>query len=109
MTCFGCSAIAPIAPWRISGGNLPLIRIEGKYRRLVSKMADFEVALTTDAGGDSFCISLWDLATGMQLKVYKGGCCPSRCVSLLGKDYIMASQVNKPIIHVWNTAQVNKY
>ena len=72
-------------------------------------MADFEVALTTDAVGDTFCISLWDLATGMQLKVYKGGCCPSRCVCLLGKDYIMASQVNKPIIHVWNTAKVNKY
>ena len=72
-------------------------------------MADFEVALTTDAVGDTFCISLWDLATGMQLKAYKGGCCPSRCVCLLGKDYIMASQVNKPIIHVWNTAKVNKY
>ncbi|CAH3026839.1 unnamed protein product [Porites evermanni] len=68
-------------------------------------MADFEVALTTDAVGDTFCISLWDLATGMQLKVYKGGCCPPRCVCLLGKDYIMASQVNKPIIHVWNTAK----
>ncbi|KAJ7372545.1 hypothetical protein OS493_019054 [Desmophyllum pertusum] len=68
-------------------------------------MADFEVALSTESSGDNFCISLWDINSGMQLKAYKGGSCPSRCVSLLGKDYIMASQANKPIIHVWNMAK----
>lgn len=72
------------------------------------KMADFEVALSTESSGDNFCISLWDINSGMQLKAYKGGSCPSRCVSLLGKDYIMASQANKPIIHVWNMTKVSK-
>lgn len=70
-----------------------------------SKMADFEVALTTESSGDNFCVSLWDLNSGMQLKAYKGGSCQARCVSLLGKDYIMASQSNKPIIHTWNMAK----
>lgn len=70
-------------------------------------MADFEVALSTEASGDNFCVSLWDINSGMQLKAYKGGCCPCRCVSLLGKDYILASQLNKPIIHVWNLAKVS--
>lgn len=71
-------------------------------------MADFEVALTTEASGDNFCISLWDVNSGMQLKAYKGGSCSSRCVCLLGKDYVLASLVNKPIVHVWNTAKVRE-
>ena len=70
-------------------------------------MADFEVALTSEESGDNFCVSLWDVTSGMQLKSYKGGCSPSRCVSLLGKDYILASQLNKPIIHVWHTVKVS--
>ena len=74
-----------------------------------SKMADFEVALTTESSGDNFCVSLWDLNSGMQLKAYKGGSCQARCVSLLGKDYIMASQSNKPIIHTWNMAKVGVF
>lgn len=71
-------------------------------------MADFEVALTTDASGDNFCVSLWDVNSRMQLKAYKGGSSPPRCVCLLGKDYILASQMNKPIIHVWHTAKVSE-
>ena len=72
-------------------------------------MADFEVALTTEASGDNFCVSLWDVNSRMQLKAYKGGSSPPRCVCLLGKDYILASQVNKPIIHVWHTAKVSGF
>ena len=70
-------------------------------------MADFEVALSTEGSGDNFCVSLWDINSGMQLKAYKGGSCPCRCVALLGKHYILASQLNKPIIHVWNLAKVS--
>lgn len=69
-------------------------------------MADFEIALSTEATGDNFCISLWDINSGMQLKAYKGGGCPCRCVCLLGNDYILASQASKPVIHVWNMAKV---
>lgn len=68
-------------------------------------MADFEIALSTEATGDNFCISLWDINSGMQLKAYKGGGCPCRCVCLLGNDYILASQASKPVIHVWNMAK----
>lgn len=71
-------------------------------------MANSEVLMTSEESGDNFCISLWDVNSGMQLKAYKGGCCPSRCACLLGKDYIMASQVNKPIIHVWHTSKVSE-
>jgi WD40 repeat protein len=71
-------------------------------------MADAEVAFTTDALGDSFCISVWDLGSGMQIKNYKGGNCSPHALSLLGNQYIMAAQVNKPIIHVWNVAKVSQ-
>lgn len=71
------------------------------------KMADEEVFLTTGASEDNVCISLWGVNSGILLKSYKGGSCPSRSVCLLGKDFILASQVNKSVIHVWHTAKVS--
>ncbi|XP_074611878.1 WD repeat-containing protein 18-like [Acropora palmata] len=68
-------------------------------------MADEEVFLTTGASEDNVCISLWGVNSGILLKSYKGGSCPSRSVCLLGKDFILASQVNKSVIHVWHTAK----
>ena len=82
------------------------IRMTVGSKRKESKMADFEVALSTEATGDNFCVSLWDINSGMQLKAYKGGGCPCRCVCLLGNDYVLASQTNKPVIQVWNMAKV---
>ena len=83
------------------------ISMDCRLEKKESKMADFEVALSTEATGDNFCVSLWDINSGMQLKAYKGGSCPCRCVCLLGNDYVLASQANKPIIHVWNMAKVH--
>ena len=71
------------------------------------KMADEEVFLTTGASEDNVCISLWGVNSGILLKSYKGGSCPSRSVCLVGKDFILASQVNKSVIHVWHTAKVS--
>ncbi|XP_068726659.1 WD repeat-containing protein 18-like [Montipora capricornis] len=68
-------------------------------------MADEEVLLTTETSEDNVCVSLWSINSGIQLKVYKGGSCPSRSACLLGRDFILASQVNKPVIHVWHTSK----
>ena len=72
-------------------------------------MADEEVILTTGTSEDNVCISLWGVNSGILLKSYKGGSCPSRSVCLLGKDFILASQVNKSVIHVWHTAKVSNW
>ena len=69
-------------------------------------MADFEVAVSTESSGENFCISVWDLASGMQLKTYKGGCCSCHGLAVLGKNYIVAAQTGKPVLHVWNVAKV---
>lgn len=71
------------------------------------KMADEEVLVTTGASEDNVCISLWGVNSGILLKSYKGGSCPSRSVCLLGKDFILASLVNKSVVHVWHTAKVS--
>ena len=77
--------------------------------RIIFKMADFEVALTTEKSGENFCISVWDLSSGMQLKAYKGGSCSPHGLSVIGSDYIMAAQQNKSILHLWNIAKVCSY
>ena len=81
----------------------------GRTHTLKWKMADEEVFLTTGASEDNVCISLWGVNSGILLKSYKGGSCPSRSVCLLGKDFILASQVNKSVIHVWHTAKVSNF
>ena len=69
-------------------------------------MADVEVAMTTESSGENFCVSVWDLSSGMQLKAYKGGSCSPHGLSVVGSDYVMAAQSNKPMLHLWNTAKV---
>lgn len=62
--------------------------------------------ITSDSSGESFCISVWDLHSGMQIKSYKGSSCSPHTLSLLGKQYVLAAQDGKPIIYVWNIAKV---
>lgn len=73
----------------------------------IFKMADAEVAFTTDSLGENFCISVWDLGSGMQLKSYKGGNCAPRTLGFLGNQYLLAAQMNKSVINVWNVAKVS--
>ena len=63
-----------------------------------------EVALTTDSSSESPCVLCWDNKSWMQLKTYKNGTCS--CLSLLSQSYILAAQVNKPFIHVWDISKV---
>lgn len=70
-------------------------------------MADAEVLVTGDSSGESFCVSVWELQSGMQIKTYKGVGCAPHTLSLLGKQYLVAAQENKPVIYVWNIAKVS--
>ncbi|EDO39035.1 predicted protein, partial [Nematostella vectensis] len=68
-------------------------------------MADMEIALTTDSSGESFCVSVWSISSGMQIKTYKTGSCLAHGLSLLGSQYVLGAQMGKPILHVWNVAK----
>jgi len=70
------------------------------------KMAESEVLMTSDNSGERFCVSVWELHTGMQIKTYKGSSCSQHTMNLLGKQYVLAAQEGKPIISVWNIAKV---
>ena len=65
-----------------------------------------EIALTTDSSSESPCVLCWDTASWMQLKAYKNGVCPRKCLTLLSQSYILAVQTNKPFFYVWDISKV---
>jgi hypothetical protein len=42
----------------------------------------------------------------MQLKAYKQGVCPRKCLVLLSQSYILAAQTSKPFFYVWDISKV---
>lgn len=61
-----------------------------------------EVAITSEASGQMWSVSVWDTITGSQLMTYKGGgVCANNGVALVGSDYIIAAEKTKPLLHVW--------
>ena len=69
-------------------------------------MAEFELGMSTESSGDNSRVSVWELASGMQLKSYKGSCCTRRGVAMLGRQCFVAAQSGKPVLHVFNMAKV---
>lgn len=92
------------------------------------KMTDsVEVAITSETSGQQWSVSVWDILTGSQLITYKvqfclpqslthyntcslslivicfqnGGVCGSHSLCLAGKDYVVAAELAKPLLHVW--------
>ncbi|XP_034250156.1 WD repeat-containing protein 18 [Thrips palmi] len=61
-----------------------------------------EVAITSEASGQLWSVSVWDTVTGSQLMTYKGGgVCGNHAVALVGSDYIIGAEKTKPLLHVW--------
>ncbi|XP_046843725.1 WD repeat-containing protein 18-like [Xenia sp. Carnegie-2017] len=64
-----------------------------------------EIALTTDSSFESACVLCWETSSWMQLRAYKQGVCPRNCLTMLFNSFIVASQVNKPFLHVWDVSK----
>lgn len=70
-----------------------------------------ELLLTASQSSIQSSISLWDYNTKNTLKSYKnGGTVPENCLSVIDRDYILAAEANKPLLHVWplNSQEVDK-
>eukprot|EP00887_Chlorella_sp_A99_P003431 scaffold7.g3431.t1 len=46
-------------------------------------------------------ITAWDLATGTALTSYKANACPPNALARLGRDYLLAAQLAKGLVHAW--------
>lgn len=64
-----------------------------------------EVLLTSDSSGQLWNCCVWDPNTGSTLTMYKGGVSSPNSLCLVGEDYILSAQPDKPLLNVW---QVNR-
>ncbi|KAH9364329.1 hypothetical protein HPB48_001290 [Haemaphysalis longicornis] len=65
-------------------------------------MASFECIFTTDGAGQLWNACVWDPVSGSVLAQYKGGTSSPRTLCLLGADYVISAQHEKPILRVWS-------
>ena len=65
----------------------------------------YEIALTTDSSSESPCVLSWETSSWMQLKAYKQGVCPRKCLVLLSQSYILAAQTSKPLLYMWDISK----
>jgi pre-rRNA-processing protein IPI3 len=65
-------------------------------------MADtVEIVLTSDSSDQLWNACVWDPRAGTTLMTYKGGSASPHTLCLLGNDYLLAAEPNKPIIRSW--------
>lgn len=60
-----------------------------------------EVLFVSDSSGKQKTATCFNPNVGTTLITYKGNAAPRNCVSIIGKDYLLAADVNKPILNVW--------
>lgn len=61
-----------------------------------------EVAVTCEGSGQLWNACVWDPHVGTPLMTYKGGgVAAPHSLCLLGKDYLMISDVTKPVLYAW--------
>ncbi|CAN8001743.1 unnamed protein product [Ixodes hexagonus] len=65
-------------------------------------MAALECVFTSDATGQLFNICVWDIVSGSVLAQYKGNTSGPRTLCLLGSDYLVSAQPEKPVLQVWS-------
>jgi len=71
----------------------------------ISDEKPFEVLLTSDSVGQVCNTCAWDPVTGSSLHQWKGGTSIPHSLSLVGSDYLLSGQPNKPLLNLW---QVNR-
>ncbi|XP_077496503.1 WD repeat-containing protein 18 [Amblyomma americanum] len=65
-------------------------------------MASFECIFTSDGAGQLWNACVWDIVSGSVLAQYKGGISKSKTLCLLGSDYVISAQQDKPLLRVWS-------
>lgn len=74
-------------------------------------MENQEFLLTSSQSSQQFSASLWDYNTKNTLKIYRnGGTVPPKTLAVIGQDYILSAEANKPLLHVWplNSQEIDK-
>jgi len=71
----------------------------------MSDLKQFEVLVAGDDSGQTSNLSVWDPTTASCLHHWKGGTSAPGTVALVGEDYLLSGQHNKPLLNVW---QVNR-
>ncbi|KAJ8934955.1 hypothetical protein NQ314_013085, partial [Rhamnusium bicolor] len=63
---------------------------------------DINELLLTSQSSQQFSACLWDYNTLNIHKFFKnGGTITPKCFEIIGQDYILGSEVGKPLLHVW--------
>ncbi|XP_037271601.2 WD repeat-containing protein 18 [Rhipicephalus microplus] len=65
-------------------------------------MASFESIFTSDGAGQLWNTCAWDVVSASVLAQYKGGTSGPRTLCLLGSDYVISAQQDKPLLRVWS-------
>ncbi|KAL3223380.1 hypothetical protein MRX96_027628 [Rhipicephalus microplus] len=65
-------------------------------------MASFETIFTSDGAGQLWNTCAWDVVSASVLAQYKGGTSSPRTLCLLGSDYVISAQQDKPLLRVWS-------
>nr|XP_050031371.1 WD repeat-containing protein 18-like [Dermacentor andersoni] len=65
-------------------------------------MASFECVFTSDGAGQLWNTCVWDIVSASVLSQYKGGASSPRTLCLLGSDYVVGAQHDKPLLRVWS-------
>lgn len=61
-----------------------------------------EVLLTSSQSSDQWSVCMWDYTSGNALQIYRnGGIAASKCLELLGNDFVFTAEQGKPILHAW--------
>ncbi|XP_041359001.1 WD repeat-containing protein 18-like [Gigantopelta aegis] len=64
--------------------------------------APYEILMTSDASGHLWNACVWDIQTGASLLTYRGGSTGPRTLCVLGGDYLIGADSNKPLLHLWS-------
>lgn len=65
-------------------------------------MASLECVFTSDATGQLFNACAWDVVSGSVLAQYKGNTSGPRTLCMLGSEYLVSAQPEKPVLQVWS-------
>lgn len=67
----------------------------------VNMAAPLEVIVSSDSGSQLWNITVFDLHSGSSLLSYRGGNSSARALTVLGGQFLLAAQLAKNFINVW--------
>jgi len=62
-----------------------------------------EVGVITELSGEQACISVWNLTTGVRLKIYKNCTCGRNAFDFVSSNYLIAAQHDKQLLQIYDT------